>query len=83
VIAIVAIVAVLGAGGTVSAIALHRHYAARLTAPLAPPVAKVSATPAASTHAPAGSTSPAPSSTPAQLPGWTAPIPVQPLRSDA
>src|SRR5262249_10702339 len=46
-------------------------YAARLPAPLAPPVAKVSATPAAST----GTTSPAPSVTSAQ-PGWTAPIPV-------
>src|SRR6516165_2392483 len=45
VIAIVVVVAVLGAGGTVGAIALHRHYAARLTAPLSSSGAGASTTP--------------------------------------
>jgi len=86
VIAIVLLVAVLGAGGTFGAVALHRHYAARLTAPLSPPIARAGPTPAASTGAPAQSTSPAPLSTPVQPAGqlgWATPLPVQPLRDNA
>src|SRR5690242_18469379 len=73
VIAIVVVVAVLAAGVIVGAVALHRHYAAKLTAPSSPPVARASTTPSAVR------TSAAPSSPaqPVQLPGWAAPIPVQ------
>jgi hypothetical protein len=88
VIAVVLLVAALGAGGTVGALALHRHYAARLTAPLGPagPAAKTASGSTASPSASAGTTSPAASVTPAQpvgLPGWTSPFPVQPLHDNA
>jgi hypothetical protein len=85
VIAIVLLAAVLGAVGTAGAIALHRHFAPRLTAPLGPPVARVSPTPSTSAGGQAGNTSAAPSSAPAQptgRQGWATPLPVQSLHGD-
>ena len=91
VIVVVALVAVLGAGGTAGALALHRHYAAGITSPArhvagANPATSAgtgSASPArpAASSAPRGSApSPAP---PVGSSGWSSPFPVTPLHGGA
>ena len=84
VLAVVALVAVFGAGGTAGALALHRHYAAGITSP-GRPAAVHPAEPVASAS-PASSATPGTHSAtprPVSSSGWSSPFPVPQLHGGA
>ena len=88
-IVVVALVAVIGAGGTAGALALHQHYAAGITSPArhvaeANPATSAGQTGSAGPGASAasqGSASATPQ--PAGSSGWSSPFPVTPLHGSA
>jgi hypothetical protein len=80
--AVVLLVIVVGAGGVAGALALHHHYAARLTAP-GGPAANTGARASQASSRGAASASPTGPAQLVQRRGWSTPIAVQPLHGNA